>query len=90
MLNLQWPPRVFLISLHLVYQYSEHLNNTPIVTTEEYCRPRLYFPCWSSFHLSQKVTEITGITVIDRNSCSFEKNPPQKWMWNLALKEPLM
>ena len=45
---------------------------------------------WSSFHLIQTVIWITGITVIDRNSCSFDRNSPQKGMWNLGLKEPGM
>ena len=48
------------------------------------------FPFWNSFHISQKVTVTTGITAIDRNSCSFDSNPPQKGMWNLGLKEPEM
>ena len=47
-------------------------------------------PFWSSFHFRQKVKGITGITVIYRDSCSFESNSLQKGMWNLGLKESVM
>ena len=72
-------------------------NPKPII------EPRLLLPFWSSFHINQKGTGITGITgmtvikgitgiteitVNDRNSCSFDRNYPQKGTWNLGLKEP--
>ena len=33
------------------------------------------------------IAGIIGITGIDRNYCSFDRNSPQKGMWNLGLKE---
>ena len=39
-----------------------------------------YLPFQSSFYLGQKGTGISGIKVIDRNSCYFDRNYPQKEM----------
>ena len=49
-----------------------------------------YCPFWSSLRLIQKGTGIAVITVIDINSCSFERNTPQKVIWNLGFKEPII
>ena len=51
------------------------------------CEQGCILPFWNSFHLSQKVTRITLITVIDSNYCFFESNSPQNRMWYLVLNE---
>ena len=49
---------------------------------------RSLIPFLKFLSLIQKGTGITGIAVIDRNYCSFERNFPQKVICNLGLKDP--